>query len=263
MNYQDRLIVFIDILGFKNIIKKTTNADGTDVPSEIDHIYSVYKLIKSVLSIDVKTDNSDSDITIFSDTIVITFVIETGKNILFNHLLRITNITVNLISKGILCRGSIVRGKVIHNNDIIFGPGLVEAYLYESKAALYPRIIVSPEIINYAAEYGTYAQEKEKRVLSQFLAYDTDGMYYINYISPNGTQMKYENRPEYFKMLYKLISSNINNNLPPDVRIKYLWLKDKYNKKIESLHSPETASFFEKLNNEELTAKFMSLKFID
>lgn len=263
MNYQDRIVVFIDILGFKNIIKKTINKDGTDNTSEIESIYNVYELIKSILNIENTTVNSDSEITIFSDTIVITFFIETGKNILFNHLLKISEIAIKLILKGIICRGSIVRGKIIHKNDIIFGPGLVEAHLYESKAALYPRIIVSPEIINYAAEYGTYSQQEEKNILMSFFAQDTDGMYYINYFNPYGTLIKYDNRPDYFSLIYSFIDSNLKKNLSPDIRIKYLWLKDKYNKKIESLHSLGNMLFFEKLDNKELTAKFMSLKLID
>ncbi len=53
-----------------------------------------------------------------------------------------------LIKKGILIRGGITIGNLVHNEDgIVFGQGLIDAYMLESKAAKFPRIILSNKLI--------------------------------------------------------------------------------------------------------------------
>jgi len=47
-----------------------------------------------------------------------------------------------LISKGVLFRGGITTGKLIHTEEgILFGQGLIDAYKLETNAARFPRIL--------------------------------------------------------------------------------------------------------------------------
>jgi hypothetical protein len=52
---------------------------------------------------------------------------------------------------GILCRGGVATGKCFHDDSVIFGPALVEAYVLELTADT-PRIVVTDSVIELAAD---------------------------------------------------------------------------------------------------------------
>lgn len=51
------------------------------------------------------------------------------------------------IQYGILFRGGITYGKVVHTDKMLFGPAMNKAYSLESKTAVYPRIIIDNDVI--------------------------------------------------------------------------------------------------------------------
>ncbi len=48
MNYEDRIVAFIDILGFRSMIGETINKDGHDETQKIGEIYDAYKTIEQI-----------------------------------------------------------------------------------------------------------------------------------------------------------------------------------------------------------------------
>src|SRR5690606_9220805 len=134
--YQDRVVIFIDILGFKELLNETIDKEGKDNIEGINKLIEAYKSIRDVWDLDKvtsgnnilkKTLKKDKQITIFSDCIVISFP-AAEKSEIFYTLLEVKWVILRLISKGILCRGAISYGKLLHNDKFIFGPALVEAY---------------------------------------------------------------------------------------------------------------------------------------
>ena len=146
MQYQDRIVCFLDILGFRALISQTLNADGSDSPEKIGHLSEVLNVIRELLDIDRPRDRPPAEITQFSDSIVISFL-SGEKSGVFDSLLSILWVQINLVLKGILCRGGITRGRLIHTPTQLFGPAMVDAYALESRAALYPRVILDEPII--------------------------------------------------------------------------------------------------------------------
>ncbi|MEH6309063.1 hypothetical protein RYH73_25655 [Olivibacter sp. CPCC 100613] len=61
-----------------------------------------------------------------------------------------------LLEKGVLIRGDITLGNIIQKeNGIVFGQGLIHAYILETKNAKYPRLVLSNKLIkslNYPIE---------------------------------------------------------------------------------------------------------------
>jgi hypothetical protein len=47
---------------------------------------------------------------------------------------------------GLLIRGAITIGDIVHDDSIVFGPALNRAYELESQQAIYPRIILDPDV---------------------------------------------------------------------------------------------------------------------
>ena len=193
MNYQNRVVIFIDILGFKELLTETTDKEGNDNEEGILKLTQAYESIRDVWDLDKietdsnilkKTSKQDKQITFFSDCIVISFPAK-EKSEIFYTLLEVKWVILRLISQGILCRGAISYGKLLHNDKFIFGPALVEAYILESKAANYPRVILDRSIIDLAgnARLGNHTREEEITFVESLLEKDLDGMYYIDYFA--------------------------------------------------------------------------------
>ena len=67
MNYEDRIVCFLDILGFKDCILSSVNADGTACPIKIAKILSG---IRDVLDVDRPEERFGTEVTQFSDSVV-------------------------------------------------------------------------------------------------------------------------------------------------------------------------------------------------
>ena len=57
---------------------------------------------------------------------------------------------VKAMEKGVLLRGSIVCGKVIHTEKKLFGPAFIKAYEMERTRAIFPRIIIDKNVFDFA-----------------------------------------------------------------------------------------------------------------
>jgi hypothetical protein len=55
-------------------------------------------------------------------------------------------LTIDLLFEGYFTRGAIVKGHLYHDDKMVFGDALVNAFHLESKVARYPRIMVSSAV---------------------------------------------------------------------------------------------------------------------
>lgn len=192
--YENRITAFIDILGFRNIIQKTTQNDeyAKQILAVLNSMKSeeiikemfveinekeadeekMQELLKmqSLLSEQMRKESS-LQVTHFSDSIVISIGLENDM-----YAMSMIEYVVRLIYRlwrdfKILIRGAIVVDKFVHiENGAIIGPALVKAYDYETNLANYPRIILDDlcyNIINNSSSYNIlknmfkpYSEEK-------------------------------------------------------------------------------------------------------
>ena len=164
LTYECRIVAFIDILGFKEIVKQSVNDT-----SRIQLIYSVLEYLKDwettdkwdLKLVEIEEDaqyrgveNFDirgkTNCTSFSDSIVISVKVDNNVNEMASTLVsNLSYIGAVLLEKGILFRGGMTIGNIIHNdNGTVFGQDLIDAYQLESKSAKYPRIILSDKLIS-------------------------------------------------------------------------------------------------------------------
>ena len=111
-NYENRLVLFLDILGFKEIIDKTYNhSTGENNSTNIKELYEVlYSMTEHIVIKEIETSKI---VTQFSDSIVISFK-EDEKEGIFILFEEIQNLIIKLLRKQIICRGAISYGKLIH-----------------------------------------------------------------------------------------------------------------------------------------------------
>ena len=167
-DYVESYIAFLDILGFKNKVKK----DG------FDRIKEIYNIIKTISGdyIDASRSNAQialtraaeesdvellnynkalklSSIRIMSDSIVISVPASFDESLVV--VIDICNCIQEMLyeynpdfTEPILLRGAIAKGNIYINEDMMFGQGLIDAYLAQEHIAVYPRIILSESVIH-------------------------------------------------------------------------------------------------------------------
>lgn len=237
MNYEDRVVCFLDILGFRSYVAETIKFDGAEAMDRTSHLIEAFEGMRNILDIDRPEDREGKEVTQFSDSVVISFR-ENEESGVFDALLAIKWVQINLVRGGILCRGAVARGKLVHTPKILFGPGMVDAYLLESKAALYPRVILDESIISLGAMAHAehHAPEDEEQSIMSLLKKDSDGMYYIDYIT--GAQSELDdpelNYPSYLCCLQQIVARGIGAK-DPSVSVKYRWLLEKLRPHIKSI----------------------------
>lgn len=118
MKYENRIVLFLDILGFRSIIDKTVDKNQ-DNEEEIEMLYNNLTEIKEFLRSRLKQKdvlqnrNLSLKVTQFSDSIIISFVNDDNSTLL-NLIRTIQELILKLVNNGILCRGAISFGKLIH-----------------------------------------------------------------------------------------------------------------------------------------------------
>lgn len=164
IEYETRIVAFLDILGFKNIIE---NSEFDR--SKIDTIYKALQFLKdrensetwNLQFIEIEEDAQKKGVkkfdivdkiscTCFSDSILVSVKVEDDNvnemtSTLISHL---SFVGAELMTRHIILRGAITIGKIIHNNGIAMGKGLIEAYNLETSSANVPRIILSDKLLS-------------------------------------------------------------------------------------------------------------------
>lgn len=224
--YEKRIVCFIDILGFANIIKKTaksTTSINIDLQTIVDALNFIHKHFDE-LSADY---DGIIQLSQFSDSIVISFSIKDSKEMIvfFKHL---KYVQVELLKKyQILMRGGIVIGDVIHNSFLLIGPAMIDAYVLESKCAMSPRIVIDPKVI-YRYQKAVKSLGKDGLKDNEItIKKDMDDTYYIDYFNFDDVDFYLDGNPkDYFSSLCEIIKNNVNNS-DISIRVKHLWLRNK------------------------------------
>ncbi|MER2005925.1 MAG: hypothetical protein ABS939_00615 [Psychrobacillus sp.] len=239
-NYGERLIVFIDILGFKEHIKLSVN-DPTyfiKMRNVLNHISS-YQEINNGDDFLAQKDIG-KEVTVFSDSVVISYPVELQGS-LYRLLMDVIYMQLELFGEGILFRGGLTVGKLCHDDNIVYGPAMVEAYELESKVAVYPRVIVSEKAIVEGIKHAENAPEIELEFINGLLKQDFDEQYYIDFMSQWG---EVDDSDLYFNSLAKIrviIEEAIRNtHSKPNIQVKYQWLKRYYNSVLDKLDKKYT-----------------------
>lgn len=223
--YQKCIIAFLDILGFKNII-------NTKAFDEIKNIFlSIIPQEELMIALgrvaDYKDENllrynatlRETRVHVMSDSIVIAAPV--GAPEALTVVIDVCNVIqeqLYSLDTPIFLRGAIAEGDFYLDKHLIFGKGLVDAYIAQENYAIYPRIILSDNLVA-GREISVDGQES--------LPKDDDGYYYINtlerYIDCESLQELAANQ-QYQKMK-ACIDAELSGYADKRVREKYLWLR--------------------------------------
>ena len=232
--YRQSVITFIDILGFKNLIAKST----------YQQISEKLNTIRRLSGFNEKEDGEGfkPKIIQFSDSIIRIRPLDSQANmklrygLIFDEMLDLVHMQSELINHGVCIRGGVSIGNVHFDKETLFGPGFVRAYELESTYANYPRIVVDPNIIAklHKDKRLTSAQNalsNEFSYISKNIRKESDGIYFIDYLRAFQTEVdEPEYVPEFLKNHKNIILENAGGATElTAVSAKYLWMANYHN----------------------------------
>ena len=162
--YEDRLLAFLDILGFSEKLLRS----GKDQKLGRE-LLDFFVSLKTLLA---RFQSDDFAVTLFSDTLCISSREPPNFS---SFCCGLSLIVTSLLGLNYTVRGSVSRGLLYHKGDIIFGPCLVRAHNLEKTLAIFPRIIIDPNV---------EANLDPEGHLFEPIYADPDGLRCVNYLSP-------------------------------------------------------------------------------
>ncbi|WP_421848728.1 hypothetical protein [Marinomonas sp.] len=150
MDFKEKVIAFIDIIGFKNIVENSEKGEGKSL-SEILEILNIFNTPRNTVCA-LSDDDLDFVITQISDCAVISAELsDLGIVNLIEHCHSVTSGL--MLDHGIMCRGYITIGNIYHTPTQVVGTGYQKAYLGEGKVIIFqqcdektPFVEIGPEV---------------------------------------------------------------------------------------------------------------------
>jgi len=241
--YRDHYVAFLDILGFKEHLKRNS----------CETMYSIFDVLRNKTRKQLNLNGVQIEAyehikyTILSDSIIV--YIDASIDDAFATLIDVCSSLQKALAnrdEPILMRGGIAKGNLFYENDIIYGEGLVKAYLLESNLAKYPRIIFSGETLAAGRENTIYTFT-ELDGLSRIYKTDDDYLHYVEYLDVCFADTNDSVR--YYDRLLELCKSYLNKEIDHPLREKYLWLQRKIEVHIKVYSN--VREYFEKREEEE------------
>lgn len=240
--YREHYVAFLDILGFKEHLKRNS----------CETIYSIFDVLRNKTRKQLNLNGVQIEAyeyikyTILSDSIIV--YIDASIDDSFATLVDVCSSLQKALAtrdEPILMRGGIAKGDLFYENDIIYGEGLVKAYLLESNLAKYPRIVFSGETLAAGRENTIYTFT-ELDGLSRIYKTDDDYLHYVEYLDVCFADVN--DGVRYYDRLLELCRFYLNKEIDHSLREKYLWLQRKIEAHIK-VHS-SLREYFKKREEE-------------
>lgn len=220
---QEHIVAFIDVLGSKEAIKK-------DEEKSLKVMYDSYTEAIKLFDYLFENKQIKPRVKIFSDNIVVAVSRygESGHGAFCAVVMLSAIIQVEFLKHGLLTRGGIASGSFFCDELMVWGKGLVKAYSLESTVAIYPRVIIDPELIG---ELGLTRTDCPFKKTQKWIVQDEDSLFVADYI--NG-YLKYSELFAFgvMEMVERKLGEYAGN-----IKIcqKWLWLNNYANNKILSM----------------------------
>lgn len=198
-------VASLDLLGVKSLILNDSSN------KHLNHIHNIYTSWEKIR----KSDNyfGNVKVKIFSDNIVIAVdsSISDGLEILLEY---VSDMAEHFLECNYKIRGGISKGSFYVDDIMVWGAGLVNAYLLESENAVVPRVLIDNSLL----------ENITKRTRDYLIVQDKDGQFYLNYLRYYG-----KNRSGYLKTIYsakKNLELEYQSNLNIKIIQKLDWFKN-------------------------------------
>ncbi len=136
--YKTRVVAFIDILGFKDLISQ--------LPQDPDIHFRIHRALSRIKVIEKFTElphlENSIEVSVFSDSIAISSEEKNIESLFWT----VGFLQADLLCLGVLVRGGIAIGKTTHSSGLLYGEGMIEAHDLEQQAH-FPRVVVASDVV--------------------------------------------------------------------------------------------------------------------
>jgi hypothetical protein len=178
-DYPERVVAFVDVLGFADLVKQS-DANQLALAS-VRNLVTVNKLFEQF----VCNFLSFADAAWFSDSLVLSMASPENHVI---HLIRETGYLCRyLLLQGFLVRGAITTGSLYHSGRVVVGPALVNAYQLEKTTAVYPRVILDEATMAYWKNEFRIDEDGSRGAhpqLEPLVKRDRDAQFFLDIFNP-------------------------------------------------------------------------------
>lgn len=129
---EERYVPFVDILGFRSLVERMFSGEPQLFAGTLN-------ALEELKQSEEFSEQTESQLTAFSDSIVISVSRREGLPVLSAHLMFLVG---SLLKQGVFCIGGVAIGRTHHADGILLGEGLIKAYDLERQEAKTPRIIL-------------------------------------------------------------------------------------------------------------------------
>lgn len=233
--YNDCLVSYFDILGFRHMIDTWR---PEQIKSGLDALLALSSQDFPLRRLTLR------GLSTFSDHVVRTVPLDGlgGDEILATvqfELSEIQRIQANLAVNGIFVRGAMTRGPIYINDEIVFGPALVQAYEMEQRVAIYPRIVVDRATV-IAGMQSVVGKENMTRLCEDYLFYGDDEHWSVNYLQ-SGDELG--ERLTLLKEHSRVLRRNLSEISDSAVLAKFRWLANFQNSIVAQLADADVARY--------------------
>ncbi len=231
LKYENRIVAFLDVLGWSDAITKSENDEDLvrtlGVCAKSLHVQqSAHYWIRECFGSDGPPGNAH--VTQFSDCIVLSATPDQYG--LEQIAWKLHSICDLMLRNGFLVRGAITVGKLLHRDQMCYGPALIEAYEAEKKIAYYPRVVVMPDLAGFVGQ-GTRYYDGCGMLLGSNKTWRScsfDGRVFFDYLQPPLATTFSHPCPEYTRSHLQLARRVALNGLHigksnPHIYAKYIW----------------------------------------
>ena len=171
--YIDRYCAYIDILGFRDLVRNLA-----DDYSKFQALRSLLTKIHTPANPAEKAWHIDFRAQSISDAVAIsTLANDTG---LIHLFIAIENLAVDLLKAGYLMRGALVKGRLYHDDQMVFGAALIHAFELESTVVRYPRVMITREVMQDIDHFCDGLLAHRRPVFEQHIEQADDGPHYVH-----------------------------------------------------------------------------------
>jgi hypothetical protein len=191
--FEEQFIVFLDLLGFDDAVRKT-DADSVKGNIETPRILGLLSQISELrCESDLHSEGPEGNSTVFikptisaySDSIVISYPLRPtvdalgvgeemtiAGELMWQARFLVARTAAMALRFGFLVRGGATIGNLYHAGGIMFGKAFLDAYEIESHTSIYPRVVLAQEILR---------RIDRKDWLGDTARKGDDGLYYFDY----------------------------------------------------------------------------------
>lgn len=201
LQVRQHYVAFLDVLGFSEMVEADL---GEETQGNLIKLFRCHQSAAVIFRDDV-----NCQIIQFSDSIVVATPYDAARFEWFAS--RVADYQRLLLDERLLCRGGIAVDKHFSNGSFTFSAGLIRAYRVESKAARYPRVVVSTEVLELVYP--------NKDNTPSSLIKEDDGLLFVDYLG-----LTRRRRPALLRTAVTELVQNLSVHSSPSVREKGHWL---------------------------------------